>query len=94
MVARGPGGDNNPYGCKGKPEINDDNVNSDSEKEADERPTGNSRAAALRRLRKHRPDLHEQVIDDNVNNSRRAAEFANAVDAVAFMVDAGNASVL
>jgi hypothetical protein len=37
-----------------------DNVNNSTDSK--ERPTGNSRAAALRRLRKDRPDLHEQVL--------------------------------
>lgn len=35
-----------------------DNVN-----DVEERPTGNTREAALRRLRKDRPDLHAQVIE-------------------------------
>jgi hypothetical protein len=34
-----------------------DNVNADS------RPAGNSRDAALRRLRRDRPDLHRRVVD-------------------------------
>jgi hypothetical protein len=38
-----------------------DNINSSSPEET-ERPSGTSREAALRRLRKDRPDLHERVI--------------------------------
>ncbi len=53
-----PGGNNNPHGCVGKP--NDgttfNNVQVDSTA-----PVGNSRDAALRRLRKDRPDLHESA---------------------------------
>ncbi len=33
----------------------------------DERPSGNRESAALRRLRKHRPDLHAQVLDGEVS---------------------------
>jgi hypothetical protein len=33
-----------------------------------ERPTGNSESAALRRLRKDRPDLHAQVLDDRLSD--------------------------
>ena len=40
--------------------INVDNVNV-------ERPTGNSESAALRRLRKDRPDLHAQVLDGELS---------------------------
>jgi hypothetical protein len=57
-LKRPAGGNNNPHGCKGKPEvINFDNVKDDSVLA----PTGNSRAAGLRRLKKDRPDLYEQV---------------------------------
>lgn len=47
-----------------------DNINSSSlggvqpvEKEGAKRPTGTSRDAALRRLRKDRPDLHQKVLE-------------------------------
>lgn len=57
-LKRPDGGNNNPYGRKGKPEeITVDNINSDSVT----RPTGTSRAAGLRRLVKDRPDLLEEV---------------------------------
>jgi hypothetical protein len=59
-LQRKPGGNNNPNGIGGKsgktidPQIvNVDNVHSDNE-----RPSGNSESAALRRLRKERPDLN------------------------------------
>jgi hypothetical protein len=58
------GGNNNPYGCKGKQidPINVDNINVDSKPEIPKRPIGTSRDAALRRLRKDRPDLHQRVL--------------------------------
>jgi len=57
VMARGPGNaDGNNQYTSGTV----DNIN--NSKKGNERPTGTSRAAALRRLRKHRPDLHEQVI--------------------------------
>ena len=55
-VQGGRGGDRRSEGFKV------DNVNFDSE-EAD----GNSRAAALRRLRKYRPDLHAQVLEKKLS---------------------------
>jgi hypothetical protein len=65
-AAREPGGANNPHGCKGKPKddtiINDDNIHSDCNNDRSS-PTGTSREAALRKLRKDRPDLHEQVVN-------------------------------
>lgn len=64
-LQRPAGGDNNPHGCKGKPEpsgrINVTIGDIDSA-ETPPRPRGNGREAALRRLRKSRPDLHAQVI--------------------------------
>jgi hypothetical protein len=60
-IQRPAGGANNPYGRAGKPyevEINVDNINVDS---TNQRPDGTSRQAALRRLRKDRPDLLERV---------------------------------
>lgn len=60
VLQRPGGGNNNPHGCKGKPEeeITVDNIHGDSTPH----PTGTSREAALRRLRKDRPDLHGRVI--------------------------------
>jgi hypothetical protein len=61
VTARGPG---NPepsgHNQHTEKEVIDDNVNNCQGDRAS--PTGNSRAAALRRLRKDRPDLHEQVL--------------------------------
>jgi hypothetical protein len=60
-LKRGPGGNNNPEGLGGwsnKTKVDTvDNVNSDKI----QRPTGNTRAAGIRRLEKDRPDLLEEV---------------------------------
>ncbi len=62
-VQEDPGGARNPWGRAGKPDADEriivDNVHNDYHTD---RPTGNAADAALRRLRKHRPDLHEQVL--------------------------------
>jgi hypothetical protein len=71
-----PGGNNNPYGCKGKESRellpitseelfhNEQLINSDNitidSKERPER--GTSRQYALRRLRNNRPDIHARVL--------------------------------
>lgn len=46
-----------------------DNVN-----EVVQRPTGNSESAALRRLRKDRPDLHAQVLDGELSAHAAAVQ--------------------
>lgn len=63
-LSRPDGGANNPDGCKGKPDevITVDNIHGDSTSAAPTRPTGTSRQAALRRLRKDAPELLAQVI--------------------------------
>jgi hypothetical protein len=70
MGAGEGGGDNNPYGRNGKPNdlITVDIVNSDS------RPTGNSAAAALRRLAKDTPELHAQVLAGELSPNAAAIE--------------------
>jgi hypothetical protein len=45
----------------------DDNIHNSKDRES---PTGTSREAALRRLRKDRPDLHEQVINGELTPHR------------------------
>jgi hypothetical protein len=72
LSQRGPGGANNPEGLGGKSGkkrevVNRDNITIDNERDytaENERrgAHGTSREAALRRLRKDRPDLHEQVL--------------------------------
>lgn len=55
--------------CKrpqGRPLVNFDNVQ--------DSPTGNSQAAALRRLRSQRPDLHERVISGELSANAAAVE--------------------
>lgn len=54
-----PGGRNNPHGNNQHQakQVTVDNIHSD------QRPSGTSADAALRRLRKERPDLHKQVIN-------------------------------
>jgi hypothetical protein len=73
LSQRGPGGANNPEGLGGKSGktrdgiVNDDNIHNDKDRES---PTGTSREAALRRLRKDRPDLHEQVLSGELTPHR------------------------
>jgi hypothetical protein len=86
IVSKGPGGANNPNGCKGKPEeeeaeaeraINRDNVMVDSPPVAQKAVQGNSQTYAMNRLRRDRPDLHARVIGgnrDNVMNSSSKQE--------------------
>lgn len=57
-VQQGRGGRNNPQGVNQYTEVNDDNIHIDQKRDS---PTGTSAAAALRRLRKDRPDLHAHV---------------------------------
>lgn len=54
----------NPVGGSRKIELNDDNVNVEFDLE---RPSGNSESAALRRLRKDRPDLHADVLAERLS---------------------------
>jgi hypothetical protein len=42
-------------------------VNGGSDVHASERPSGNSRAAFLRRLRKDRPDIHARVLAGEIS---------------------------
>lgn len=44
--------------------VNDDNVHDSADLE---RPSGNSESAALRRLRKDRPDLHAEVLAERIS---------------------------
>ena len=53
------GGNNNPYGAKGKPGINDNNVNIDYDRESG---TGNATTYTMRRLAKDAPEFHAKVI--------------------------------
>ena len=69
LLQRPDGGNNNPFGCKGKPEgITVDNVNSDSVT----RPTGNSKAATIRRLKKDAPELAEKVLNEEMTANAAA----------------------
>jgi hypothetical protein len=61
---RPPGGNNGNQYTGG----NVDNVH------VAKRPTGNSESAALRRLRKDRPDLHSQVLNGEVSAHAAAVE--------------------
>ena len=49
------GGNNNPYGAKGKPGINVDNINIDYDRESG---TGNATTYTMRRLAKDAPVTH------------------------------------
>ena len=55
------GGNNNPYGAKGKPGINVDNINIDYDRETGA-GTGNATTYAMRRLAKDAPEFHAKVI--------------------------------
>lgn len=73
-LTRKPGGANNPYGCKGKDDgINNDNVMIDSQSDT-KASQGNSVEYTLRRLRKHHPELHEQVLANEMSPNAAAIE--------------------
>ena len=61
---RKPGGTNNASGVNqhSDSEVIVDNIHNDRQ----ERPSGTSRDAAIRRLRKDRPDLHEKVLREQI----------------------------
>lgn len=67
LLARGPGGANNPYGCKGAPEPEDTinhyavMVDSGQGEAASPAEQGNSVGYAVRRLSRERPDLLDKV---------------------------------
>ena len=73
-LQRPAGGPNNPEGIGGwsnKPKVdNVDNIHVDKI----ERPSGTSRAAGLRRLRKDRPDLLDKVVAGEMTVNRAAID--------------------
>lgn len=69
VCQRGPGA---PEENKNAVKTTVDNVHDCFKEKA--RPTGNTKSAALRRLRKDRPDLHKQVIDKNMSAHKAMVE--------------------
>lgn len=81
---------------KGRQGERTDLVDSIHDVAQDDRPTGTSRAAGLRRLRKDRPDLHERVIanDISVNAAMVEAGFRKQTITVPIDTEAAAAAIL
>jgi hypothetical protein len=75
-VKRPDGGNNNPDGRNQHQEVTVDNVHGDlpDDVETPGRPHGNSKQAALRRLRDQRPDLHAEVLAGEMSPHRAMRE--------------------
>jgi hypothetical protein len=71
----------------GRPSKTVDNVNS-----LDDRPDGNTRAAALRRLRKDRPDLHKRVLSQELSPHAAMIEAGFRPKTITLPIDAVRAA--